>query len=545
VAREKILVVGLDHALTKNGLDEALSSCQFRVLMAHSENEAINIAVAELPHVLILHLCRDAALSLLRHLSRVGSFIPSILVLEQETASVVPEFLRLGVRDCVGQPFTAAEVVQAVERLLGTDAGSAHCPQSREVVTLDAEAARLNGAAYFQIGPKLGLSHTCSQEDLACAFNLSDQAAVALEAELLQEKSETEYEPLLRVMDAVGHAIWVVDTDLRLLALNEVAYDLLGWSRDEAVGRPVCELMVPNAYSVSGLCQGLSQVIEKQQSSIVPGLGSVNAAGVLVGTKDGREIAVIGRALPVVRNGLVVAAIYAFREAFAENGDQHVRLEFANMASHLMRSPLSFIQAGIDLLLNGELDAESQDAILDQMRDQSQRMRDFIAELLEMSRLETGLIDIYPQPVILPPLIKRVINLVQADPCDCNLSFSAPAQFPVVAADPGKIESILLSLLRAAMKRCTGGGHIRIELSTRASKAIVSVMDDGVIIPQRQLDRIFSQFYPVDDDNKMPSTYQLGLYSTKRLIELQNGRVWAKSRPGEGSRFDFSLPLWG
>jgi signal transduction histidine kinase len=107
------------------------------------------------------------------------------------------------------------------------------------------------------------------------------------------------------------------------------------------------------------------------------------------------------------------------------------------------------------------------------------------------------------------------------------------------------MEFILLSLLRAAMKRCLGKGDIRIELSIRASKAIVSVMDDGETIPTRQLDRIFSQFYPVDDENKMPSTYQLGLYSTKRLIELQNGRVWAESRPGEGSRFDFSLPLWG
>jgi PAS domain S-box-containing protein len=545
VVREKILVVGPDLALTQSGVDEALSSHRFRVLTAHGEDEAVRIAVAELPHVSVVRLPADAALSLLRHLSHAGRFIPAILVSEQETVSVAPEFLRLGVRDCLGQPFTAADVVQAVERILGRNAGSAHSGQAHESVALDGELAHLNGAAHFQIGPKLALSHVPSLQELPFVLNLSDPTTIALEAESLQENSNTEYGSLLRVMDAVDHAIWVVDTDLRLLALNEIAIDLLGWSKDEAIGRPVCELMASKTYSANDLCQVLSQVTEKQQSALFPGFGPIEAASVLVGTRDGREIPVIGRALPVVRNGLVVGAIYAFREALAENGDKHVRFEFANMASHLMRSPLSFIQAGIDLLLNGELDAESQEAILNQMRDQSQRMRDFIAELLEMSRLETGLIDIYPQPVILPPLIKRVINLVRADPSDYNLSFSAPVQFPVVAADPGKIESILLTLLQAAMKRCARGGHIRIELSARASKAIVSVIDDGVIIPARQLDRIFSQFYPVDDDNKMPSTYQLGLYSTRRLIELQNGRVWAKSQPGEGSRFDFSLPLWG
>ena len=83
-------------------------------------------------------------------------------------------------------------------------------------------------------------------------------------------------------------------------------------------------------------------------------------------------------------------------------------------------------------------------------------------------------------------------------------------------------------------------------LEVRGSEAIVSVVDDGEPIPLKQLDRVFSQFYPVDDDDdKMPSTYQLGLYTTKRLIELQDGSVWAESQPDRGTRFGFSLPIWG
>jgi len=85
-----------------------------------------------------------------------------------------------------------------------------------------------------------------------------------------------------------------------------------------------------------------------------------------------------------------------------------------------------------------------------------------------------------------------------------------------------------------------------VEAEERMPEVIVSVVDDGQPISIHQLDKVFWQFYPVDGDGgKMPSTYQLGLYTTKRLVELQGGRVWAQSQPGRGSRFSFSLPDWG
>jgi signal transduction histidine kinase len=216
------------------------------------------------------------------------------------------------------------------------------------------------------------------------------------------------------------------------------------------------------------------------------------------------------------------------------------------MASHLLRSPLSFIQASIDLMLNSELDVEEQRAMLGKMWEQSQRIREFIKELLEMSRLESGAVHVYSEPVVLPHLIERVLDLVRPEEPDYTFNFEAPGTFPVVAADPGKTELVLLGLLRSGMGRCPRGGCITVELETRASEVAVFVTDDGEPVPPRQLERIFTQFYPVDDDgDKMPSTYQLGLYTTKRLIELQTGRVWAESQPGKGTRFGFSLPIWG
>jgi PAS domain S-box-containing protein len=385
-----------------------------------------------------------------------------------------------------------------------------------------------------------------TQDDLHFVRSVADQVSIALEGTVMYEKAASERERWALLMEAVDNAVWVVDADLRLLAQNEIASEMLGWSVAEAVGRSVYELQPLDQSSPDGLCQILSQVMEEWQRASFPGDGTSGGDGLVLETKDSRFVIVSGQAVPLIQDGHLVGAICAFREVLSQKNDEHVRLEFANMASHLLRSPLSFIQASIDLMLDSELDADERHLMLERMREQSQRIREFIKELLEMSRLETGTVHVYPEPVSLPPLIERVLDMIRPEEPCYVFSFSTPSSFPIVAADPGKMELILLSLLRNAMSRCPDGGNIVLTLESHKSEAIVSVMDDGEAIPLKQIDRIFSQFYPIDDDDdKMPSTYQLGLYSTKRLIELQNGSVWAESQPEKGTCFGFSLPVWG
>jgi signal transduction histidine kinase len=302
------------------------------------------------------------------------------------------------------------------------------------------------------------------------------------------------------------------------------------------VGRPVCEFEPANDDSLQGLCQLLSQAIEKRQRI------SYNE-GVFLTRKSGGPILVKVRIVPIVRESSLMGAICAFHPS--KKGDEHIRFEFANMASHLLRTPLTSIQASIDILLSSELNAEEQRVMLDRLREQSQRMREFVKELLEMSRLEAGIVRVYAEPVALSPLIDRAFGLIQYEEPGHKFSFSLANALPIVAADLAKTELILINLLRNAVSRSPNSGQITLEVETAADEVIISVADEGEAIPLVQLDRIFSQFYPIDSTSgTMMSTYHLGLYSTKRLIELQNGRVWVESQPGQGSRFSFSLPIW-
>jgi PAS domain S-box-containing protein len=375
-----------------------------------------------------------------------------------------------------------------------------------------------------------------TEEDLQFVTSVADQVVIALEGAMLRERAESERERLSLMMDAVDNGVWLVDADLRLMAQNEAASEMLGWSEAEVVGRSACEFEPTNDDSLQGLCQLLSQAVEKRQRI------SYNE-GILLAKKSGPPVLVKVRVVPLAREGKSMGAICAFH--LSKKGDEHVRFEFANMASHLLRTPLTSIQASVDMLLSAELDPEEQRTMLDKLREQSQRMREFVKELLEMSRLEAGIVRVYAEPVALSPLIDRVLGLIQYEEPRHKFSLSVANTLPIVAADLAKTELILVNLLRNAVSHCLNGGRVTIEVETAADEAIISVADDGEAIPVVQLDRIFSQFYPTESTSgTMTSTYHLGLYSTKRLIELQNGRVWVESQPSQGSRFSFSLPIW-
>lgn len=378
--------------------------------------------------------------------------------------------------------------------------------------------------------------NTFSQEDLQFVTSLADQVVIALESALLQEKAESEQERLSLMMEAVDNGVLLVDANLRLMAQNEAASQMLGWSEAEMVGHPICEFEANHDDASSALCQLLSQALEKRQRIIGNDV-------TLLAKKNGPSLPVKVRIVPIVREGVVMGAICAFH--LSKKGDEHIRFEFANMASHLLRTPLTSIQTVVDLLLSSELDAEEQRVMLDKLREQSQRMREFVKELVEMSRLEAGIVRVYAEPVALSPLLERVLGLIRYEEPQHVFSLTLTDTLPIVAADLAKTELVLINLLRNGVNRCPNGGHITLDIETEEDEVIISVADDGEAIPLAQLDRIFSQFYPVESANGvLMSTYHLGLYSTKRLIELQNGRVWVESQPEKGSRFSFSLPVW-
>jgi PAS domain S-box-containing protein len=378
--------------------------------------------------------------------------------------------------------------------------------------------------------------HVFTQQDLHFVSSAANQVAIALEETIVQERADTDRERLLSLMSVVDSAVWLVDTDLKIVAQNDIATEILGWSSNDTVGQCICDQLSPDNHSAHELCRLITQVLEERHP--------VSFDSILLSTKDNNSILAHGKVTPIVRENEVAGVLCTFHQISAETSNDYVRLEFANMASHLLRTPLSFIQMSIDLLMNSELTPEERQLTLDRMWEQSRNVTTFTDELLDMLRLEAGDAQVYIEPVSLPPLLERVVKLIRHQQPELQFNVVVPDTLPMVAADSTKTELILYNLLTNAINRCSDAGCITIESQMDASEINIVITDNGQPIPEPLLDKVFEQFYPIDDNGKMPSTYQLGLYSSKRLVELQNGQIWAKSKPNQGFRVGFSLPIW-
>lgn len=341
---------------------------------------------------------------------------------------------------------------------------------------------------------------------------------------------------LVQLIDMVNDAVWLFDRELRLIAQNESAIEITGWPSLEMIGRHVERLPFFSHNTPCQLCKFLNKAIEQQQPISFE-------KGIVLFSKEQQPVLVSGRISPVIDDDKIIGVICLFWQMTPHKDDTYLRFEFADMASHLLRTPLSFIQTSIDLLINAKLDIEDQQAMFRRMKLQTQRLKNVVHELLKILRVETEGVQAYLEPVDLTPLVERVLNLIRYEQPHHTFELVPCNPLPLVMADQTKTELILLNLLLSAARRCQHHGHIIVQLEQQDSEVVVSIIDNGKPIPVKLLDKTFWQFYPVDNENgKMPSTYQLGLYTTKHFVELQHGRIWAESQPDEGSKFSFSMP---
>lgn len=221
-----------------------------------------------------------------------------------------------------------------------------------------------------------------------------------------------------------------------------------------------------------------------------------------------------------------------------------LKSDFVSMVSHELRAPLTNINGSIELMLSdGDMDPESQRAMLSIIGEQSARLTRLVQGILNVNRIEARKLEIHPEAVDIKPLMEKAVeNLTRRDAIH---HFRLPkGQIPLVWADRDRLEEILANLIDNAVKYSPEGG--KIELSTRESngRLIVSVSDSGVGIPARELDKIFEKFHRVDrGDARTTYGHGLGLYISKRLIEAHGGDIWVESHIGKGSTFKFTLPL--
>ncbi len=223
----------------------------------------------------------------------------------------------------------------------------------------------------------------------------------------------------------------------------------------------------------------------------------------------------------------------------------HMKSGFISMVSHELRSPLSHIIASTELMREAKLSSDQQQDLLNIIHLQSARLNRFVEQILDVSLLEAGTVQVEKRPVVLKPVLKQMIEAFALRANTHRFELTMPDRPLTVVGDEGKIQTVLDNLLENAVTYSPKGSRVFVEVSEDDKEVVISVIDEGIGIPATQLERIFERFHRVNTrDDQEQYGYGLGLYITKRLVELQGGKIWVASEVGRGSRFTFSLPKW-
>jgi signal transduction histidine kinase len=224
-----------------------------------------------------------------------------------------------------------------------------------------------------------------------------------------------------------------------------------------------------------------------------------------------------------------------------------MKTELLGTVSHELRTPLGSIKGYATTLLThgSRLRKDEQREFLEIIDSEADRLRELIENLLDLSRLEAGVLRIDRQPVRLGRSAHEVARKVQLTASGHEVSLEWPHDDPLVDADEKRIYQVMQNLITNAVKYSPVGGCITLSASIQGRELVVSVADQGLGIPRVEIDRIFDRFHRVQTEmSRGIGGTGLGLAICKGLVEAHGGRIWAESGgEGEGSTFRFTLPI--
>ncbi len=202
-----------------------------------------------------------------------------------------------------------------------------------------------------------------------------------------------------------------------------------------------------------------------------------------------------------------------------------------------------------EMLSDGE--AEDEDTIKEfysVIQSQAQRLNRLIEDILNISRIESGLTKVDKKPVSLTILMEEQLPMIKgyAEEKNIKIVSQKPIVFDQVYADKDMLSQVVVNLLSNAVKYTPAGGSVRIETEVDGTAGIarVSVIDTGVGVPEDEVKHVFDKFYRVGANKSQAKGTGLGLNLVKQIVEkVHGGRVFVTSKPGVGSTFGFELPL--
>lgn len=248
------------------------------------------------------------------------------------------------------------------------------------------------------------------------------------------------------------------------------------------------------------------------------------------------------------KNGVHYGNMKIFNNITREKMIDKLKSEFISVAAHQLRTPLTVIKWITKSLMDGEAGAINieQKDLLSKGFISNERMIELIDNLLNVSRIEDGRFDLNFEKVNFKEVVDEVLGGMEriAREKNVNIKLINPATWPEIVIDRSKIILVLQNLLDNAVKYTPSGGKVEVALVREPVYLKISIKDEGIGIPEKDIGRLFSKFYRSANAMRVETEGNgLGLYIAKKIVDGHRGKIYVDSGEGRGSTFVVSLPL--
>lgn len=375
-------------------------------------------------------------------------------------------------------------------------------------------------------------------------FNLIREQAERLGSMLRTQQVETSRSRA--ILEAVADGVLVTDFESKITLFNDSAQSILGLRRNEVVGKSL--------EGFSGLFGGAARIWLDTISALSSTPASFEEGDTFserIILDDGRIVSV--HLAPVNLQDEFLGTVSIFRDITHQVEVDRLKSEFVATVSHELRTPMTSIKGYVEILLMGaagEL-SEQQTQFLEVVLSNTERLNILVNDLLDVSRMDAGKIDLSIQALRLHELAEDVIaeqiRRSEVEEKPINIDFDFPPDLPRVNGDEERVRQIFANLVSNAYHYSPANSHIMVRASNSDDEVQVDVIDKGIGIHPEDQVRVFERFYRGEDPLVLATAGTgLGLSIVQQLIEMHGGRIWLESKgiPGEGSTFSFTLPIY-
>jgi len=360
--------------------------------------------------------------------------------------------------------------------------------------------------------------------------------------EIQHRVSESQRQQIEAVLHSLRDAVIVTNAFNEIVMVNEEAAELLEFEVDAAIHRPIHEVVRDESlYHIITDAREHANFRERRHVE-----HEMKAEG-----EDEGGVRTFDITLACVENhkqevGGVVAVLH---DLTRERELSQMKTDFVSKASHELRTPLSSIRAYVEMLVDGEADdAESRQEFYRIIYDETDRLARLIDNMLNISRIEAGIIQIERDNVDMKTLISRAHETIgpQAREKDISIHERISAVDLCVEGDSDMLFQVILNLLSNAVKYTPDGGRVTISADTDnlTRSVLISVSDTGLGIPDDALPKLFDKFFRVENYNRVAKATGLGLSLCQHIVEtLHQGQIGVESKVGMGSRFWIAIPM--